>query len=292
MTEEDIINKMVNPRRLITSAHPAVYGGFDSINPDPKRAWVDEDAPCHASLARPGGYNKVVDFIDTIITSYPIHNEKLDVKWFNFMRNHLYKAYSQYISLDTHAPTGIRYIRITNCDKIPAPIVYNLCICSRVIVEKRHELKQWGELVEAGVPPGLAYPIACGSYTKPYGRIKKPRFAKPEVRPRDANGRFMAYQRVLAAEEEETGYTLLDGRITNPIPNWTGHLSIDGSVNIQQIVDGNPISDKDSYQENQNACLPTNVIWGKSQDTRHWGGKTIRSLVEQYTQKQQKEVAA
>jgi hypothetical protein len=146
-----------------------------------------------------------------------------------------------------------------------------------VPVEWRNELKTWYILTLEGVNPGLAYLIAfCPldqQLLEPGGRRL--------LRLRDPKGRFTGEVREILDPVDHRN-RLNKIYLLGP-PNFAGHRCFDPGLIVKRMIDGAPISNHKSWKEEATACRPTNRIWGESQDTRHWSGKTIRQLIDEYT---------
>ena len=148
--KDHIIKGIASKYKSLAKSSPCAFGGFSTKEDE----WFfrETTAPCHYRLKTSnemGGY-------DQYLTSYLVYGE-VELAWFDFMKNHLYRNYADYIHLEQDTKSGAYYILVSDTRKIPAPIFYNLSICSRVPVEFLVDLKRWYEIQKGGVNPGLAF---------------------------------------------------------------------------------------------------------------------------------------
>jgi hypothetical protein len=96
---------------------------------------------------------------DCLITSYPIKDNVLDTNYFNFLIAHPYKQWANSITL-CRTKDDKPYIRVNNLSEIPANVLYNFCIATRLIVEFRDELETWRHFIGIGCHPVFAFALA------------------------------------------------------------------------------------------------------------------------------------
>lgn len=197
--------------------------------------WVH--MPCHARLedARANVY-------DQILTSYPVKDE-LDLKFFDFMRNILYKKWSNFFHLE-QTKDGQYYIRISNLSEIPSNVVFNFCVCSRTIVERKETLLVWQELLDNGVHPSFAYAICRASIDNSHAN-------------------------------------LLDNTVFG-LGGFSSHVPIDNTASMKRVVIEGPEGCAVSFKENPGSSRPTNCIWGNDKDFRSLVGTSIRKFWEKW----------
>ena len=290
MTPDEMILKVVNDYGKINGRHPASYGAFSA---DGSNVWLDLNGPCHASMDGKHGS------FDVFITSYPIKDMQRDTAFFVFMRNYLYPAYADSIALITEPTTNRSYIQITDLDKIPANVLYNMVICSRVIVEWREKLNLWYDLQEAGVHPCLAF-VLCQCRLRGYNQYPVNGYVQgwvPYQPYRDRNGRFarrpLGEVPAPTIEQIVQKQTILDHTISDIPGPYMNHWPYDNTVDVRQMMEGRQVSmSAGSYKTAPNRCRPCNVIWGHSSDVRRWMNKTVREVCEMYPVNQQKEAVA
>lgn len=116
---------------------------------------------CHKKLreVEPG-------FYDNLITSWP----KDDKEFFLFLTNFLYRNWAQYIHRKTDPKTKKKYILVTDLDKIPANVLQNFCIASRMPVEFPHNIVRMKELMNEGLHPCFAFALRQAQ-TNPNGTV-------------------------------------------------------------------------------------------------------------------------
>lgn len=193
--------------------------------------------PCHARLE-----DVHANVYDQIITSYPAEDE-LDLKFFDFMKNILYKKWSNFFHLE-QTEDGKYYIRISNLSEIPANVVFNFCICSRTIIERKETLLVWQKLIDNGVHPSFSYAICRAS---------------------------------IGTEHPN----LLDN-IVSSLGSLSGHIPIDQTASMKRVVIEGPEGCAVSFKEDPESSRPTNCIWGNDKDFRPLIGTSIREFWEKW----------
>lgn len=159
---------------------------------------------------------------DNLVTCYKIVNLELDTRFFNFMRNVMYAPYAEHISLVKDDLTGLHYIMITNLDKVPANVVYNLCITSRIIFEFREQLNVWASLCDKGLDPRLAF-------------------------------LFMGSDACSSLDIQVDG---LFDEVSN-----TNHWPVDQLTDVSTFLSGKYSQLSPSFKSTPTQCFPSNVIW-------------------------------
>lgn len=195
---------------------------------------------CHFQLPM-SAYNTY----DQLITSYPVKDE-VDLKFFNFMKNYLYKKWTSYILLE-QTEDDKYYIRVTNLSEFPANVLYNLCICSRIIVERPQYLQFWDELVTLGVNNALAFALCRCTLQCP---------DKP----------------------------LLD-RTIDTIGNDNHHWPFYTRLNLANLIANDLVDVSKDYKLDPRKCIPTNTIWGDHHHLRSAIGKTLREFCSSWHEK-------
>lgn len=145
--------------------HRCSYG---VISNDGQKEDIRPNSICHMSLT--GGWAVPVEdgAFDQLFTSYPA----TDVHWFtffDFLVGHLFKKWAHVIHLE-QTPDGHHYIRISDLSAIPADILYNFCIFTRVPWEFHEDVVEWEKLVRLGMHPGFAFAV-CRVGTHDDGRV-------------------------------------------------------------------------------------------------------------------------
>lgn len=225
------------------------YGDFDSrticsfvvLSDDEKiRECVIGDI-CHDDLKRvkPNVY-------DQLITSFPVQDHEVDLRFFDLMKFGMYRNWSDHIHLEK-TEDGLYYIRLTDLSKIPANVVYNLCICSRFIVEYREYLGVWAKLVSEGVHPALALAI-CRS-------------------------------NVSIDKDDCLDQTITD--VGSDEEHWPFYIR----VSLERLMTSNPDFMSINFKTRPYACIPTNLIWGETKDLLGLKGTTIRKFSEKWKNK-------
>lgn len=181
---------------------------------------------------------------DQLITSFPAQVE-LDYQFFDFMKEILYKKFGEFLHLE-HTGDGVPYIRISDLSKIPANVVLNMCICSRIIVEKREFLSVWSDLCAAGIHPSLALAMCKAN---------------------------------IPTKNDDTDTLDLDIPIKNvgsDSEHWPFYLAVD----LDQLVIKGPKEDNFSspYKSHPYSCTPTNRIWGEAHHLKQFQGLTVREF--------------
>ena len=245
--------------KCIDKSRPCVYAWSNA-----KRTSYDLSAPCHASMHR-----QPRDTWDIFYTSFPAGlygNEFVDLEFFEMMRNTLYATYKDYISMVPSSDGQHGVIKITDLDKIPANVVYNIAICSRIIVEHHSVRDTWWALKEGGVHESLAVILACFFFDiEPKSLVEtKSKMSVLDVRP-------------------------MSCQITR------GHFPFDNTLAIDRIINGTPENHVKSYKESPSLCYPCNVSWGIDSSTRDWNGMTVREIQDRHVpieKRSKKEIAA
>lgn len=148
-TASVLINEIVSTYEDIDDETPC---SFALISNDGESSELFPLEVCHSELQ-----SIEAKVFDQLFTSYPIR-EPIDQQFFLFMKNHLYRKFSDFIQLG-QAEDGSSYIHITDLSAIPANVVYNICICSRFPIEYRDELSVWAKLCDEGLNPGFAFAV-------------------------------------------------------------------------------------------------------------------------------------
>lgn len=196
---------------------------------------------CHAELQ----YSVIGNKCDQIITSYPVKRD-LEIRFFNFMADILYQSWGQYFHLE-YRTDGQPYIRISDLDKIPAKIVMNFCICSRIPMEFSRYLTSWGELVDQGLHPSFAL-ATCRLGTTNLDRV--------------------IYN---TGRQDADHWPLWPGvslkRLLITGPDFRNYSAA-------------------SFKSKPSLCCPTNTIWGETtNDLRELQGSTLRVFWEKWKER-------
>jgi hypothetical protein len=190
---------------------------------------------CHANLrfVTAGVY-------DQLITSY-LAKTDIDEKFFNFMKNVMYRKYAEFIHLE-RSDDDVPYIRISDLDKIPANVVYNFCICSRMIVEYPKTVKKWSMLCDLGFHPSLALAVS---------RAELPKKADGSINP-----------------------DVIVTDVGCDYEHWPFYLK----SSIRALIKGEMLTTAASFKSRPMQCIPTNKIWGDAPDLRELKGKTLNEF--------------
>jgi hypothetical protein len=180
---------------------------------------------------------------DHLITAYPTQmheNVHLDVwlKFFDFMQNVLYRKWKDQIHLESAPDTeGTDYwIHVSDLSTIPANVLFNLCICSRSLIEEPEAILDWVKLCDAGLNPSIAFSL-CRSYD---GKISN----------------------------------TLDTKVLG-LGLGNHHWPFDNTVGLVPLVSGETANHSLSYKEYPTGCVPCNIIWGETEDLKPVVGQTI-----------------
>lgn len=93
---------------------------------------------------------------DQMITSCPVVHEKFH----NWLMTELFGEWSDHFHLEFYGKTKKPYIRISDLATIPANVLYNFCIASRIPLEFPKTTQFWEEMVSVrGLHPGFALAI-------------------------------------------------------------------------------------------------------------------------------------
>jgi hypothetical protein len=138
------------------------YENLDTIRPTSFIIWSDQPPHleeyyhkiCHRDMPflEPG--------FDHLITAVP-KNDPIALAYIQMLITGPFRAFADLISLEQL--DGQYFLRCSQLDKWPANVLYNLCIASRVPIEKAEYLEYWADLTEKGYDPTLAFLL---SYSK------------------------------------------------------------------------------------------------------------------------------
>lgn len=111
------------------------------------------DAVCHGDLRHhaPGVF-------DELITATP-YSDAPSLGYIRALIDGPFQKWANLIEL-VEWTEGTYYLHIKDLNLIPAPVVYNFCIASRAPLEFSFIIKQWDQLVRAGVHPSVALCIS------------------------------------------------------------------------------------------------------------------------------------
>lgn len=222
-----------------------------SANLDGAYQFFGEEA-CHASLRY-----VLNDKYDQLITSYP-HTDELSAWFFLFMRNVMYRKWAEFIHLEEHE--GKLYIRLSDLSKIPANVVYNICICSRTPLEHPSYLRVWGKLVGLGIHPAFAFAVC-----------------RAGINEGDEDDDDPDYD-----EDDPSGLDAVDAPADIPVTVVMynlEHWPFYNTLNLSSLVSGSPGALSVDYKNWPKGCTPTNSIWGENhQDLKALSGITIREF--------------
>lgn len=188
---------------------------------------------CHARLTL-----SIHSEYDQLLTSFPVKDD-VDLKFFDFMKNVLYRKWSKYIHLEQTKDEKF-YIRIDRLSEVPANIVMNFCICSRIVVERRWVLNNWHKLVLKGVHPSFA----------------------------------LAVCRCSADFEKEDFLDQTIKSAGSDFEHWPFYLVADMNL----LITADPINISSNFKSSPGAALPTNVLWGDAKSLRGLLGSTLREF--------------
>ena len=236
MLRDEIVQSVLDSYPIITEQECC---SFAVMSDDLSRFDTTLNYVCHAPLR-----HLPSNIYDQLVTSYPVKDQELDLKFFDFMKNVLYKQWAPFIFLE-RTEAGLYYIRLGPLSQIPANIVYNFCICSRAIVERRDLVEVWDKLVTQGLHPSFAFAVCK------------------------------------AANENYKSITDLDEVVQfvdSAIEHWPFYLS----VSLKSLMVDGPKNLSANFKSSPQSCIPTNTIWGETQDLRALGGKTIREFWEKW----------
>lgn len=142
----DLIKRVVDGYAgMISPASPCVFGLQSN---DGKHVNFIGIRVCHAQL---NYQNRAL--YDQLITSYP----GTDLKFFEYLKENLFRKWSEFINIEQYLDTDQYYIRVTYLDKVPAKVVYNFCIASRLPYEMPLSTAKWHKYVDRGIDPGFAF---------------------------------------------------------------------------------------------------------------------------------------
>lgn len=240
---------------------------------------------CHAQV----GYAEAKRY-DTMLTAFYAVTER-EFAWFDFLKNRLFRDYADRLELvDSGIPIKAadipdkdlyeknkgymfphkdaayegktwHYIKITKLDTIPANVVYDFCIATRVIIEYKVQFTNWNTLVAAGCDPGLAYRL-CYSISKGNDYLG---------RGGDAPDEFL---------KDPLGFKI------TALQAGHGHWAYDLDAGFDSIILGKMVADKVSplsYKEHPGSSRPCNVLWGNvARDVQKYEGKTVKQLMDEF----------
>lgn len=215
----------------LDSSHCASFGVYSENGVHTQISGGDV---CHADMRQ-----WPANLYDHLITAYPTNmydNVSLDVwlRFFDFMQNVLYRKWKDQIHLEQG--DGEYYIHVSDLDKIPANVLFNLCICSRAPIEKPEAILNWVKLCDEGLHPAIAFSL-CQTHDM-----------------------FM----LNGADKKVYGLGL-----------GNHHWPFDTTVGLSALVSGETATHSVSYKEYPAGCTPTNIIWGKTKDLQPVVGSTI-----------------
>lgn len=236
MTKE-VIAAVIEAYAFIgTSPHFCIINNaFGLFSNDGKQVMIKADKTnyCHKQLryADP-------DYYDQMITSYP----KDDEFFFDFIKNTLYRKWSEHFHREIDPETEKPYIRVTGLDTLPANVLQNFCIASRMPVEFPQDILRMKTLISAGLHPVIAFAL-----------------------------------RQARAIDKVTANTNIDQRI-EVISLFQDHSPITNTSSLRRLVSCDPHLLSGPYKSNPKSVTPTNCIWGETEDLRKLKGKTIREF--------------
>lgn len=235
--KSDVISEVVGSYNSFNKSNCCSFG---VVSDDEQHEEVFLSRVCHYSLPLVKS-----DKYDQLITSYPAKSE-IDFEFFEFMKNVLYQRWSSFILLERTEESQY-YIRVTNLSKIPANVVFNLCISSRIIVERPNYLKVWKELVTLGVNEALAFALCRCTLT-------------------DNNENLLDKKMLYIGDDYEHWPFFISVGLTNLIKNDLVNLHV-------------------NFKAQPTQCTGTNIIWGESRDLKSAVSKTLREFCSSWHKK-------
>lgn len=159
--------EQTSPPEKALKAVIETYPQLNSATPSSWYAWSTDGAKhiiqlceiCHAQLTY---YNPGYQHI---ITAFPKQGE-LDIKYIRMLISGPFRAFSDLISLNVFEDNY--YIQVDHLDRVPAKVLYNFMIASRVPIEFDHLYNNWTELCKAGYPEVLAWLLSYSTNGKPF----------------------------------------------------------------------------------------------------------------------------
>lgn len=225
--------------RQIVATYPQLMDGeyetglatYAVIYKDKSSNIINRNQVCHATLSyREFGALEV-------ITSFPVADEFLYLAFFDFMKNTLYSQFSDKISL-IKSEDGQYLISLDAT--LPANILFNICICSRIGVEFPECLQAWAKYIWRGVHPCLALQLSKSLF-----------------------------------DIDKEG--ALDN-IVNSVGSDKHHWPVDLACDLERLILGNPIDSRWSYAESPSSVTPTNCVWGSGTKLRQLRNKSLREF--------------
>lgn len=227
---EQNIPKLIATYPGVTGEHPSSW--FCVNQEGNGNAWYDN--ACHSTMcyADKGKW-------DELYTGVP-KDDEIGIAYQRMLIHGPFKAYSDLISLEQH---GKHYVlHVTDLDKIPANVLYNFCVASRVPVEHSQLLKPWYDGVQLGFDPTLSFLLSYSTNGQPFDKK----------------------------------------RTFNGDRNQTNHFWFYKDADWMRIIKGDVVPNVLSkpYKEHPGGCRPTNVIWGAANYNIQFAELTAEAISE------------
>lgn len=198
---------------------------------------------CHASIV----YYKRDEW-DEMLTAVP-HSRPNDILYLQWLIQGPFKRWKDYFQLKQ--ALGCYYIHILGLDVVPANVLYNFVIATRMPIEQPETITHWRKLADLGLSDGLAFCIA-------------------------------------GMTDPDLGVSGLHETMTMVGPQHAGHWWYQGCSDWNLIIAGTPLDDlitESSYKDSPAACYPADVIWGNNQNTYQlFKSSTLHELKEMFDQ--------
>lgn len=200
---------------------------------------------CHQSMSGhyPGLY-------DNLITAVPCSSE-LDLAYIRYVIDGPFGLFKDRIELKQD---GDRYyLKLTQLDTWPANVLYNFVIATRVPLEFKVFMGRWGQLVNAGVHPGLATLIS---------------------------------PRVATYDGDPWKWEFQNWMIRDNANHWWFESNVDFSAIIFNEMNPNAFSS--NFKSNPAGARPCNTIW-RTGNKKTLMGRTVQQISDMFDLTQQTE---
>lgn len=253
LQEQALAQKVINMYPKISGDHPSAWALFSD---DHSKSTIHHGI-CHAIMV----HSTSSGVYDQCITAVPNQSDAalLYLRW---LISGPFKQWAKYLKIKKLKSDY--YILIKGLDTIPANVVFNFCIATRVPIEWLGLLDNWYTLVGAGVSPSLA--LLCTM------RV-------------DENVR-MTQSTVTDYQKSEDP---LEWTLTRAF-GYTGHFWLDNTCNWYLVLRNEPAKNQltSPYKGHPGAARPCNNIWGMMDRVVHdkLTGKTVKDVMAFFTDKE------
>lgn len=246
--EQLLIKKVVESQNKCDSTKPTSFVLFSN---DLKFVKKSIHYICHAEMryAQSGVF-------DQIVTAAPFTDYGPNLRYYQFLINGPFRAFSDKISLEMFPGTEDFYIRCTDLSNWPANILFNFCIATRIPIESPHIIKTWDKFLNVGVDPTIAFIVSTFA-SRSLFKVDDPWLYKIEK---------------VDFERNFKGF--------NP-----EHLWFDVASEWTRLLNGDFDTDaisKVSFKETPSKCSPCNGIWGYSRYVQKLFNMSVKDICAQF----------